>query len=51
MNGIAAIAPVVTSSCSIGTILPFCAQSVPARAAAVKDGPSLGHRIIGAQRP
>src|SRR5258708_742793 len=31
--------------------VPTCAQSVPSRAAAVKDGPSSGHRFSGAQRP
>jgi len=30
--------------------VPTCAQPVPARAAAVKDGPSSGHRVSGAQR-
>jgi len=28
--------------------VPTCAQSVPSRAAAVKDGPSSGHRFSGA---
>src|ERR1700681_3220645 len=31
--------------------VPTCAQSVPSRAAAVKDGPSSGPRFSGAQRP
>ena len=31
--------------------VPTCTQSVPSRAAAVKDGPSSGHRFSGAQRP
>src|SRR6266436_8874815 len=31
--------------------VPTCAQSVPSRAAAVKDGPSSGHRFSGAKRP
>jgi hypothetical protein len=30
---------------------PTCARLVPARAVAVKDGPSSGHRASGAQRP
>src|SRR5712675_774068 len=31
--------------------VPTSTQSVPSRAAAVKDGPSSGHRFSGAQRP
>src|SRR5258706_4241578 len=31
--------------------VPTCTQSVPSRAAAVKDGPSSGHRFSGAERP
>jgi hypothetical protein len=31
--------------------IPTCARHVPARAAAVKDGPSSGHRASGAKRP
>jgi hypothetical protein len=30
---------------------PTCTRLVPARAVAVKDGPSSGHRVSGAQRP
>jgi hypothetical protein len=35
----------------VGAILPTCAQSVPGRAAAVRDGPSSGHHVSGTQRP
>ena len=31
--------------------VPTCARDMPARAAAVKDGPSSGHRASGAKRP
>jgi hypothetical protein len=31
--------------------VPTCARNTPARAAAVKDGPSSGHRASGAKRP
>ena len=31
--------------------IPTCARHLPARAAAVKDGPSSGHRASGANRP
>jgi hypothetical protein len=55
-------APNITASpdCGCGAILlfdrrhpsvPTCARPVPARAAAVKDGPASGHRVSGAQRP
>ena len=30
---------------------PTCTRDLPARAAAVKDGPPSGHRVSGAQRP
>ena len=30
---------------------PTCTRLVPARTVAVKDGPSSGHRVSGAQRP
>ena len=42
--------PSVPSFCSTGTV-PTCAHHLPSRAAAVKDGPSSGHRFSGAQRP
>ena len=43
----------VPSFGSIGTILPPRpgTRLVPARTVAVKDGPSSGHRVSGAQRP
>ena len=31
--------------------VPTCTSPVPSRAAAVKDGPSSGHRVSGAKRP
>jgi hypothetical protein len=30
---------------------PTCKRDLPTRAAAVKDGPSSGHRFSGAKRP
>jgi hypothetical protein len=31
--------------------VPTCTRDLPARAAAVKDGPPSGHRFSGAKRP
>jgi len=31
--------------------IPTCTRAMPARAAAVKDGPPSGHRFSGAKRP
>ena len=31
--------------------VPTCVRDMPARAAAVKEGPSSGHRASGAKRP
>jgi len=31
--------------------IPTCTRYLPARAAAVKDGPPSGHRVSGAKRP